>query len=53
MWYQNSKNWHSVKSNSSRSWIPKSEKEDLASRKSLIILRDILKEKPGTIEDAF
>lgn len=53
MWYKNSKNWRSAKSSSNQSWTPKSELDNLAARKSLNVLRDILKEKPGTIEDAF
>ena len=53
MSYQNSKNWRSAKLNSNQSWTPKSELEGLTTRKSLNALRDLLKEKPGTLEDAF
>jgi hypothetical protein len=53
MWRQNSKHWHSAKSKSNQSWTPKSEIKDLEAKKSLSKLRDILKEKPGTLEDAF
>jgi len=33
--------------------MSKPEKEGLTTQKSMNVLRDLLKEKPGTIEDAF
>jgi hypothetical protein len=53
MWYQNSRRWQNAKPKSKRNWVNKAEAEELITYSSLRILRETLKNNPGTIEDAF
>ena len=53
MWYQNSRGWQNAKPKSKKNWVNKMQAEELVNHSSLRTLREILKNKPGTIEDAF
>ena len=59
MWHQNSKYWQNAKYKSKQNWTTnnnkpnKAEQEELAIYSSISKLRDVLKNNPGTIEDAF